>query len=46
MNERELIERYFAAFNRHDLDGVLACFRQDAIIVGSRYDGLGAVRSL
>ena len=49
MNERELIERYFAAFNRHDLAGVLACFHQDAIIVGSdgsRYDGLGAVRAL
>jgi len=49
VNERELIERYFAAFNRHDLDGVLACFHQDAIIIGSdgsRYDGLGAVRSL
>jgi hypothetical protein len=49
VNERELIERYFAAFNRHDLDGVLACFHQHATIVGSdgsRYDGLGAVRSL
>jgi len=47
--EAELIQSYFAAFNRHDLDGVLACFRQDAIIVGSdgsRYDGLDAVRSL
>jgi hypothetical protein len=49
VNERELIERYFAAFNGHDLDGVLACFHQDAIIVGSdgsRYDGPKAVRSL
>jgi hypothetical protein len=49
VNEREAIERYFAAFNRHDLDGVLACFHQDAIIVGndgSLYDGLDAVRSL
>ena len=48
-SEAELIQRYFAAFNRHDLDGVLACFHQDAIIVGSdgsRYDGLDAVRSL
>ena len=47
--EEELIQRYLAAFNRHDLDGVLACFDQDAIIVGSdgsRYDGLDAVRSL
>ena len=48
-SEEELIQRYLAAFNRHDLDGVLACFDQDAIIVGSdgsRYDGLDAVRSL
>jgi uncharacterized protein (TIGR02246 family) len=48
-SEEELIQRYFAAFNRHDLDGVLGCFHQDAIIVGSdgsRYDGLDAVRSL
>ena len=48
-SEEELIQRYFDAFNRHDLGGVLACFQQDAIIVcsdGSRYDGLDAVRSL
>src|SRR5262245_52143825 len=48
-SEEQLIQRYFAAFNRHDLDAVLACFHQDAIIVGSdgsRYDGLDAVRSL
>src|SRR5437868_4755307 len=24
--EEELIQRYFDAFNRHDLDGVMACF--------------------
>jgi uncharacterized protein (TIGR02246 family) len=48
-SEEQLIQRYFAAFNRHDLDAVLACFHPDAIIVGSdgsRYDGLDAVRSL
>jgi uncharacterized protein (TIGR02246 family) len=48
-SEEQVIQRYFAAFNSHDLDGVLACFHQDAIIVdsdGSRYDGLDAVRSL
>jgi hypothetical protein len=48
-SERSLIQRYFAAFNRHDLDDVLACFHHDAIIVGSdgsRYEGLDAVRSL
>lgn len=48
-SERELIERYFDAFNRHDLDGVLGCFHPHAVIVGSdgsRYDGLEAVRAL
>jgi uncharacterized protein (TIGR02246 family) len=45
----ELIARYFDAFNRHDLDGVLACFHPDATIIGSdgsRHDGLDAVRAL
>ena len=45
----ELIARYFDAFNRHDLDGVLACCHPDATIVGSdgsRYDGLDAVRAV
>ena len=47
-SEEELIQRYFAAFNGHDLEGVLACFHPDAVIVdcgGSRYDGLDAARS-
>src|SRR5262245_12832230 len=48
-SEEQVIQRYFVAFNSHDLDAVLACFHQDAIIVGSdgsRYDGLDAVHSL
>src|SRR5262245_36248063 len=48
-SEEELIQRYFVAFNSHDLDAVLACFHENALIVGSdgsRYDGLDAVRSL
>ena len=48
-SERALVERYFDAFNRHDLEGVVACFRPDAVVVGSdgrRYDGLAAVRAM
>jgi ketosteroid isomerase-like protein len=49
MNTREedLIERYFDAFNRHDIDGVMACFHDDVAIVGSdgvRVQGLDVVR--
>ena len=25
--EEQLIQRYFDAFNRHDIDGVMACFQ-------------------
>ncbi len=24
--EEQLIQQYFAAFNRHDIEGVMACF--------------------
>ena len=42
--ETALIERYFDAFNRHDLDAVVACFTADAVIAGSdgrRVEGNG-----
>jgi taurine dehydrogenase small subunit len=45
----EQIERYFAAFNAHDLEGVMACFHDRPVIVGSdgsRYEGTAAIRSL
>ena len=41
-SEEELIQRYFDAFNRHDLDGVMACFHDHPLIVdptGVRFDG-------
>jgi len=45
--EEELIERYFDAFNRHDIEGVMACFHEHAVIVdgeGRRYEGRDEVR--
>jgi ketosteroid isomerase-like protein len=45
--EELLIERYFDAFNRHDLEGVLACFDADIVLVspdGSRVVGIDAAR--
>jgi taurine dehydrogenase small subunit len=45
--EEQLIERYFAAFNRHDVDAVLACFHDDAVLVdpqGRRVEGRAGVR--
>src|SRR5216684_5379740 len=41
-SEEELIQRYFDAFNRHDLDGVMACFHDHPCIVdptGRRFEG-------
>jgi ketosteroid isomerase-like protein len=32
--EEELIRRYFDAFNKHDLEGVMACFHDEAVLVG------------
>src|SRR5215472_6127407 len=46
-NEEELIRRYFDAFNRHDLEGVMACFHPEAVLVGAngkRCAGHDAVR--
>ncbi len=45
--EEELIERYFDAFNRHDLEGVMACFHGQPVIVdgeGRRFEGRDEVR--
>ncbi len=45
--ETDLIESYFDAFNRQDLEGVMACFCDDAVIVGSdgsRSEGAEAIR--
>jgi len=32
--EEQLIERYFDAFNRHDIEGVMACFHEEPVLVG------------
>lgn len=45
--EEELIERYFDAFNRHDIEAVMACFHDRPVIVdteGRRFEGRGEVR--
>lgn len=45
--EEELIQRYFDAFNRHDIEGVMACFHQEPVIIGGngkRCEGREAVR--
>lgn len=45
--EEQLIQRYFDAFNRHDIDGVMACFDEHAVLVdaaGRRTEGHAAVR--
>lgn len=33
-SEEKLIRRYFDAFNRHDIEGVMACFHDEAVLVG------------
>jgi len=46
-SEEQLIKRYFDAFNRHDLDGVVACFHDEAVLVnpnGKRVAGIAEVR--
>ena len=46
-DEEKLIHKYFDAFNRHDLEGVMACFHANAVIVpsdGKRIEGHAAVR--
>ena len=45
--EEELIKRYFDAFNRHDLQAVVACFHDEAVLVGpngKRTAGIAQVR--
>lgn len=46
-SEEELIQRYFDAFNRHDIDAVMACFHDEPLLIdmeGGRHDGREAVR--
>ena len=45
--EEQLIKRYFDAFNRHDIEGVVACFHENAVLVGpngKRLVGIAEVR--
>jgi ketosteroid isomerase-like protein len=45
--EEQLIERYFDAFNRHDIEAVMECFHERPIVVdgaGARYEGREEVR--
>ncbi len=45
--ETDLIRQYFDAFNRQDLEGVMACFNDDAVIFGSdgkRREGAAEIR--
>ena len=45
--EEELIQSYFDVFNRHDIDGVMARFHEQPLIVdteGRRFEGREEVR--
>jgi len=45
--EEQLIQRYFDAFNRHDLEAVVACFHEQAVLVrpnSKRLVGIAEVR--
>jgi ketosteroid isomerase-like protein len=45
--EEELIQRYFDAFNRHDLDGVMECCHSHPVIIdatGVRFAGSDEVQ--
>jgi ketosteroid isomerase-like protein len=45
--EEQLIQRYFDAFNRHDIEGVMACFHEEPTLVhaaGNRSVGRQEVR--
>jgi ketosteroid isomerase-like protein len=33
--EEELIQRYFDAFNRYDIEGVMACFHDEPVLIGA-----------
>jgi hypothetical protein len=44
--EEEIIRRYFEAFIKHDLDGVIACFHPQPVVIdsdGRRHEGIDAV---
>jgi ketosteroid isomerase-like protein len=45
--EEQLIQRYFDAFNRHDIEAVMACFNDSPVIVdatATRIEGRNEVR--
>ena len=45
--EEELIQRYFDAFNRHDLEAVMACFHSHPVLIdasGVRFEGRDEVQ--
>jgi len=45
--EEQLIQRYFDAFNRHDIEGVMACYHDEPVLVspeGKRCVGRAEVR--
>ncbi|MDO8431217.1 MAG: nuclear transport factor 2 family protein [Candidatus Binatus sp.] len=45
--EEQLIKRYFDAFNRHDIEGVMACYHEEPVLVspaGKRCAGRAEVR--
>jgi ketosteroid isomerase-like protein len=46
-SEEQLINRYFDAFNRHDIEGVMACYHEEPVLVspeGKRCEGRAEVR--
>lgn len=45
--EEELLQRYFDAFNRHDIEAVMACLHEEPVIIdleGRRVEGRQVVR--
>ena len=45
--EEQSIQRYFDAFNGHDIEGVMACFHENPVMVdatGTRFEGREEVR--
>ena len=34
-SEEGVIHRYFDAFNRHDIEGVMACFHEQPVLIGA-----------
>jgi hypothetical protein len=47
--EEDTIRRYFEALNKHDLEGVIAYFHPEPVVVDSgsrRHEGVDAVRRL